>query len=201
VPAGVAASAGAGPLAVGGGPRLKEATATLGRLEPLLPERFVTPQQTDIARTAKATAESQLAGALSTMEQTREAVGDSKSLAAQLLAARALVGQAERDLRNTVVRAPVDGRVVGVTTAVGQYVDPLKPLFTLIDTSQWYIIADFRETELPSVRPGDPVTGYVMTEPGVHLRGSVESVGSAVATLDNLAPAGVPPVQRDLNWI
>jgi len=181
--------------------RLKETTDTLGRLEPLLPERFVTPQQIDIARTAKATAESQLAGALSTMQQTREAVGDSKALAAQLQAARTLVGQAERDLRNTVVRAPFDGRVVGVTTSVGQFVDPVKPLFTLIDTSQWYIIADFRETELPSVRPGDPVTGYVMTEPGVHLRGSVESVGSAVASLDNLAIAGVPPVQRDLNWI
>ncbi|HET6981505.1 MAG TPA: HlyD family efflux transporter periplasmic adaptor subunit [Myxococcaceae bacterium] len=181
--------------------RLKEATDTLGRMEPLLPERFVTPQQIDMARTAKATAESQLAGALSATQQTREAVGDSKALAAQLLAARALVGQAERDLRNTVVRAPFDGRVVGVTTSVGQFVDPVKPLFTLIDTSQWYIIADFRETELPSIRPGDRVTGYVMTEPGVHLRGSVESVGSAVAELDNLAIAGVPPVQRDLNWI
>src|SRR5215813_14202103 len=42
--------------------RLKEATDTLNRLEPLLPERFVTPQQIDLARTAKATAESQLAG-------------------------------------------------------------------------------------------------------------------------------------------
>ena len=35
----------------------------------------------------------------------------------------------------------------------------------MIDTSQWYIIADFRETELPSIRPGDQVTGYVITEP------------------------------------
>jgi len=181
--------------------RLKEATDTLARMEPLLPERFVTPQQIDLARTAKATAESQLAGALSATRQTQEAVGDSKALAAQLLGARALVGQAERDLRNTVVRAPFDGRIVGVTTSVGQFVDPLKPLFTLIDTSRWFIIADFRETELPSIKPGDPVNGYVMTEPGVHLRGSVESVGSAVAGLDNLAIAGVPPVQRDLNWI
>ena len=181
--------------------RLKEASDTLARMEPLLPERFVTPQQIDLARTAKATAESQLAGALSATRQTQEAVGDSKALAAQLLGARALVGQAERDLRNTVVRAPFDGRIVGVTTSVGQFVDPLKPLFTLIDTSQWFIIADFRETELPSIKPGDPVNGYVMTEPGIHLRGSVESVGSAVAGLDNLAIAGVPPVQRDLNWI
>jgi len=111
------------------------------------------------------------------------------------------VGLAERDLRNTVVRAPFDGRIVGVTTSVGQMVDPIKPLFTLIDISQWYIIADFRETELPSVKPGDRVTGYVMTEPGIKLRGAVESVGSAVLGLDNVALAGVPPVQRDLNWI
>ncbi|HZX41373.1 MAG TPA: HlyD family efflux transporter periplasmic adaptor subunit, partial [Myxococcaceae bacterium] len=146
-------------------------------------------------------AESQLAAALSATLQTQEAVGDSKALAAQLLSARALVGLAERDLRNTEVRAPFDGRIVGVTTSVGQMVDPIKPLFTLIDISQWYIIADFRETELPSVRPGDRVTGYVMTEPDTKLRGVVESVGSAVLGLDNIALAGVPPVQRDLNWI
>jgi len=181
--------------------RLKEATETLQRLEPLLPQGFVTAHQLDVARTAKVTAESQLAAALSETRQTQEAVGDSKALAAQLLGARALVGQAERDLRNTVVRAPFDGRVVGVTTSLGQWVDPVRPLFTLIDTSQWYVIADFRETELPSIRPGDRVIAYVMMEPGVHLRGSVESVGSAVAGLENLAIAGVPPVQRDLNWI
>jgi membrane fusion protein, multidrug efflux system len=138
--------------------RLNETTETLQRLEPLLPERFVTPHQIDLARTARDTAESQLAAALSATHQTEQAVGDSKSLAAQLLAARALVGLAERDLRNTVVRAPFNGRIVGVTTSVGQMADPVRPLFTLIDSSQWYVIADFRETELPSVRPGDRVT-------------------------------------------
>jgi len=99
------------------------------------------------------------------------------------------------------VAAPFDGRIVGVTTAVGQIVTPVKALFTLIDTSQWFIVADFREGELRSIRPGDSVTGYVMTAPAVHLAGHVESVGSAVAEIDNLSIAGVPPVQRDLNWI
>jgi multidrug efflux system membrane fusion protein len=40
-----------------------------------------------------------------------------------------------------------------------------------------------------------------MSAPGVHLGGSVESVGSAVAEVDSLGIAGVPPIQRDLNWI
>jgi len=88
-----------------------------------------------------------------------------------------------------------------VTTSVGQMVGPVKALFTLIDTSQWFIVADFRETELRTIRPGDRVIGYVMSAPGVHLDGFVESIGSAVAELDNLSIAGVPPIQRDLNWI
>jgi multidrug efflux system membrane fusion protein len=181
--------------------RLAEATQTLQRLEPLLPERYVTPQAIDVARTARSTAESQLVGALSAVQQSREFVGDTNALLAQLQGARALVGQAERDLRNTVVRAPFDGRIVGVTTSVGQLVSPVRPLFTLIDTSQWYIVADFRETQLSRIHPGERATAYVMTSPGQHLQGVVESVGSAVAQLENLAIAGVPPVARDLNWV
>ncbi len=181
--------------------RLKQAIDTLARMEPLLPEGYVTHEQVDLARTAKATAESDLSGALSATQQTRQAVGDSKALMAQLDAARAQVALAERDLRNTVVRAPFDGRIVGVTTSVGQLVGPVRALFTLIDTSQWFVIADFRETELDSMGEGDGVTAYVMTSPRVHMSGRIVSVGSAVAELENLAVAGVPPVKRDLNWI
>jgi multidrug efflux system membrane fusion protein len=181
--------------------RLVEATATLQRLEPLLPDRYVTPQQIDQARRAKATATSEVAGAKSAVVQSREFVGDTNTLVAQLAGARALVGQAERDLRNTVVRAPFDGRIVGVTTAVGQLVDPLKPLFTLIETSQWYVIGDFRETQLAYIRPGMRATAYVMTRSKVVLRGVVESIGSAVAQPENLSIAGVPPVKRDLDWV
>ncbi|MCU1283487.1 MAG: mdtN [bacterium] len=181
--------------------RLAEATQTLGRMEPLLPQRYVTPQQIDLARTAKAAAESQLSGALSATAQSRQFVGDAKALLAQLEGARALVGEAERNLRNTVVRAPFDGRIVGVTTSVGQIVGPVRALFTLIDTSQWYIVADFRETELERIRRGGKVTAYVMSAPRVHLQGTVESIGSAVAQLENLSIAGIPPVARDLNWV
>jgi multidrug efflux system membrane fusion protein len=74
-------------------------------------------------------------------------------------------------------------------------------LFTLIDASQWFIVANFRETELARIRSGARVTAYVMSAPGVRLHGTVASVGSAVAQLEDLAVAGVPPVARDLNWV
>ena len=181
--------------------RLQEATQTLQRLEPLLPDRYVTPQQVDMARTAKATAASELTGARSATQRSQQSVGDVNALIADLEGARAVLGKAERDLRNTVLRAPFEGRIVGVTTAVGQIVTPARALFTLIDTSQWFVVADFRETELERMRPGERVTAYVMTAPKVHLQGTVESIGSAVAQLDNLSVAGVPPVPNDLNWV
>src|SRR6267142_6592769 len=111
--------------------RLKQASDTLVRMEPLLPDGYVTPEQVDVARTAKSTAESELTGALSFTRQSRQVVGDAKALVAQLEGARALVGLAERDLRNTVVRAPFDGRIVGVKTSLGQLVNPVRALFTL----------------------------------------------------------------------
>jgi multidrug efflux system membrane fusion protein len=181
--------------------RLVEATRTLERLEPLLPERYVTPQAVDVARTAKATAASELRGAQSATQQTEQLVGDVNALLAQLEGARAAVGRAERDLRNTVVRAPFDGRIVGVTTSVGQIVSPVRALFTLIDTSQWYVEANFRETELERIRPGERATAYVMISSGVRLPGVVESVTSAVAEPENLAIAGVAPVERELKWV
>ena len=181
--------------------RLKQANDTLARMEPLLPEGYVTREQVDLARTAKATAESELSGALAATQQTRQAVGDSKALVAQLDAARAQVGLAERDLRNTIVRAPFDGRIVGVTTSVGQLVDPARALFTLIDTSQWYVEASFRETDLERIHPGERATAYVMIAPQVRLQGVVESITSAVAQLENLTIAGVPPGERELNWV
>src|SRR5262249_26331948 len=63
--------------------RLAEATQTLQRLEPLLADRYVTPQQIDMARTARSTAASQLVGAQSGVQERRQFVGDTNALLAE----------------------------------------------------------------------------------------------------------------------
>lgn len=181
--------------------RLEAASDTLSRLEPLAGKGYVTAEQVELARTNKLTAEVGLKEAVQAARQAKQLVGNTLALESQLDGARALVAMAERDLRNTTVRAPFDGRIVGVKTSVGQIVSPVRALFTLIDTSHWYVVANFRETELGRIRPGDPVTAYVMADPRVHLDGSVESVGSGVLTADDLNLAGVPHVWRSLDWV
>ena len=114
--------------------QLALAQDTVGRLTPLLGKGYVTVQQIDEARTNVKVAQATLTTAIQQAQQARQAVGDTASLQAQLAGAQAAVAMAERDLRNTSLRAPFDGKVVGLTIAAGAYATTGRPLFTLIKT-------------------------------------------------------------------
>ena len=173
---------------------------TLARLEPLLPKGFVTAQQVDEARTNERTASAQLAAATQQAAQAREAIGDVESLKAQLLGAQATQALAARDLRETVIRATVDGKVVGFNLALGSFAVEGHPLFTLIDDNSWYAVANFRETDLRGLHPGDGATIWVMGHEGQPLHGVVESLGAGVQP-EGAAGPGLPEVDRNLNWV
>ncbi|RDS84239.1 HlyD family efflux transporter periplasmic adaptor subunit [Dyella psychrodurans] len=173
---------------------------TLARMEPLLPKGFVTTQQIDEARTNERTAGAQLAAAIQQAAQAKEAIGDVESLKAQLAGALASEALAARDLRETVIRASVDGKVVGFNLALGSFAVSGHPLFTLIDDNSWYVVANFRETDLRGLHTGDPATVWVMGHENQPLHGVVESLGAGVAP-EGLAGPGLPEVDRNLNWV
>jgi multidrug efflux system membrane fusion protein len=180
--------------------QLALAQDTVGRLAPLLGKGYVTGQQVDEARTNEHTAQSALTVAIQQANQAREAVGDTASLEAQLAGALATLGLAERDLRETTVYAPFDGLVAGLDIAEGTYAVAGHPLFTLIKTEDWYAIANFRETELPSIAIGDPATIWVMADNNRPLSGHVESIGWGVRPEDGGGPS-LPAVSRTLSWV
>ncbi|HVJ55366.1 MAG TPA: multidrug transporter subunit MdtN [Aliidongia sp.] len=173
---------------------------TLGRLSPLLAKGYVTEQQVDEAKTNELTARAALTVATQQAKQAREAVGDTESLAAQLAGAEAATALAERDLRNAVLRAPFDGLVVGLDIAEGAYAAAGHPLFTLVRAHEWYAVGNFRETELPSIAPGDPATVWLMADGDHPIAGTVESVGWGVRPEDGGGPS-LPAVGRTLNWV
>ncbi len=115
--------------------------------------------------------------------------------------ARAAEALAERDLKNTNVTAPFDGEVIGLTVRAGEYAAAGHPLFTMIDTSRWYAIANFRETEIASMKAGTPATVYMMAQPGEPLRGRVDSVGWGVLPDDAKIVGGIPMIPKTLNWV
>jgi membrane fusion protein, multidrug efflux system len=180
--------------------QLSLASDTLARLEPMLGKGYVTQQQVDEARTNKRSAEVALAATVQQADQARQAIGDTMSLQAQLAGAEAAVALAERDLRNADLRAPFDGLVAGLEIAEGEYAVTGRPLFTLIKADKWYAVGDFRETELPEIRIGDPATVWLLGDNKRSLTGHVESIGWGVRP-DGAGGPGLPSVQRTLNWV
>ena len=179
------------------------AQETLRRLEPLLAKGYVTQQQVDEARTNEHDAAVALTAATQRAAQAREAVGSDASLVAQVAGAEAAEANAARDLRETVVRAPFDGTVVGLQISVGTYAATGHPLFTLINDQAWYAVADFQETELSRVSVGDRATVWLMADDARPIQGEVESLNGGVQpeTGNGSGGPGLPVVGRTLNWV
>ena len=181
---------------------LQLASSTLSRLEPLLGKGYVSAQQVDDARTAKSKAQTAYAQAVEQAAATKTAIGTTDNAAAQVEARRSSLALAERDLRNTTVRAPHDGRVTGLSVKSGEYVVVGQSLFTLVVTEEWFASANFRETELGHIAVGSCAVAYSLIDRNVPIRGRVEGIGWGVTDQERInIPHDVPYVAKSVNWV
>ena len=95
---------------------------------------------------------------------------------AQLGVARAALSLAQIDLDHTTVRAASDGTVGQRTVRAGQYVETGQPLLAVVPLQDVYVIANFKETEVAAMSPGQPVEIDVDTYSGHPLHGRVLSI-------------------------
>jgi multidrug efflux system membrane fusion protein len=178
------------------------AEQSLARLTPLLRNGYVTAQQVDDARTARDDARTSLAQAVRQADAATSLVSTLDESEALVDARRAALALAERSLANTIIRAPHDGRVVGLTVSAGEIVAPGQSVFTLIDTATWYANAAFLETELAGITMEDCARIVVLADRSVRIAGTVAGIGWGVISGDvvNL-PRGLPYVPKSLNWV
>lgn len=180
-----------------------QAADTLHRTAPLLSQGYVSAQDVDLARTAQRATQAELAAAELQARQAAAAVSGVDALVAQRAVAEADIAIAELNLEFATVRAPFDGRVVSLKTSTGQFASVLKPVFTLIDTRQWYVVANFRETELKGIRVGTPATVYLLSDADQRFDGTVDSISYGVLPNEGgiALPGGLPRIERTLNWV
>jgi membrane fusion protein, multidrug efflux system len=98
---------------------------------------------------------------------------------AELAHDRAVEEQARLNLTYTTIVAPVDGVIGNRTLRIGQYVQAGTALMSVVPLSATYIIANYKETQLTDVRPGQPVEIAIDSFPGQPLRGIVDSIAPA----------------------
>jgi membrane fusion protein, multidrug efflux system len=204
----------------------------LHRLEPLLIKQFVTVDQVDQARSLAqareqavheaesqlslsqahlssvlaAYAQAQAAEAQSTAEfrQSQSSVLTLDPYVAQRQGRVAAIDDARYNYEHCKIFAPFDGRVSNLLISEGEYVHIGEEIFALIDTRTWWVVANFRETQLKYVQPGMYADVYVMAAPGLRLTGVVESAGYGVnpdPSLTGRFSSGLPDVQRTLSWV
>lgn len=209
--------------------KLKYATNDRDRIQPLLAQQYVTVEQVDQANTAVSVAqgsydEAQAAlvqaqaamrqavfqheqarnnalESLAKLGQTEYTVDRIETLLAQRPLKAAKVDDARLNLKWARVLAPFDAYVTAMNISEGAYAHAGTPLFTLIDTRNWYVIANYRESKLKKINIGDPVDVYLLGHPDQRFHGNVESIGYGVLPEDARVSAGLPQIERTLNWV
>jgi multidrug efflux system membrane fusion protein len=193
----------------------KEADDHVKRLEPLLVKEFATADQLEAARTRRNVAntairEAQklLAAAAAAVEQAKverlradDAIGQEGGVNARIAAAEAQLHDAELNLEYCRVTAPFGGKVVNFNISLGAFARAGLDLFTLVDTRTWYVVANFRETQLRHVKEGDPAEIYLQFKGGKRFKGKVVGLAWAVVPEDGTSTMGLPNVPRNLDWV
>lgn len=116
-----------------------------------------------------------------------QAQANSDQLAAQMKQAAADLAQAEVDLANTKLIAPIDGRITKRSVERGNYVQPGEALASLVGNDLW-VVANFKETQLSHMHPGQPVAIRLDAYSDLTLNGKVDSIQSGTGAFFSAFP-------------
>ena len=147
------------------------------------------------AQVSVSAAEARKNSAIGTLKQANTSprqVGVSRSAQTQATAkieqARAALQSAQILLNYTKIYAPVDGRVSKKSVEVGALVQPGTPLMALVPAEKIWVVANFKETQLPGMHIGSPTDIEVDAIPGKTFRGRVDSISAATGATFALLP-------------
>jgi membrane fusion protein, multidrug efflux system len=178
------------------------AARSLERLRPLASHGYVPQQQLDQAQVAEKDTATALIQAQEQEAAAYRAIDTEAAAEATVRARKAALAIAQRQLDDTTVRATHNGLVVSLTVSTGEMVVPSQSLFTLINTDEWFAVANFRETDLSTIAVGDCATVFSMINREIPIKGVVQGIGWGVVDQDRInIPRSVPYVERSLNWV
>lgn len=162
------------------------------RRDKALRPRVVSQQQMDQATATLRSAKAKRDAAQQAIDGAKAQL---KSAGARIQQARAAVRQAGANvaaarlqLSYTTIVAPVSGTIAHRSVAAGDYVSPGQALFAIVQDKVW-VTADFKETQLPSIRIGAPVSIHVDAVPSVTFHGKVQRIQPGTGSIFSVLPA------------
>jgi membrane fusion protein (multidrug efflux system) len=150
-----------------------QARSDWARNQQLMASGFLSPQGAQTARTRLTTAE------------------------AAVLAAETEVKAAELDLDRTHIKAPTSGTIANFSLRPGNAVSPSVPLFVIVSDQEYWVDANFKETQLKEIRPGQHAEIKSDVYPDRLFHGTVQSVSGGSGSAFSL----LPPQNATGNWV
>ncbi|HUE36013.1 MAG TPA: HlyD family secretion protein [Candidatus Acidoferrum sp.] len=168
----------------------ERATADLKRYE-TVESRAVSKTDYDLSQATARSAAANLDAANSAVKaagaQVTLSQADVETGAAAVQQAQARLRQAELNLSYTKITAPFDGRITARTVQLGNYISPGQALFALVPRYVW-VTANFKETQLTYMRPGDPVEVHIDAYPKQNFKAKVDSLQAGTGARFSLLP-------------
>ncbi len=169
------------------------AQLTLDRTNALQDKKFASTSALDNASTAFEQAQAQIASADAAILSAEANIAAIKAQHAQAQSALKSLhlarDKAARDLEFTVLKAPFDGVVGNFAVQEGNLVSPGLRLMAVVPTSDLYIDANFKETQIADIREGETVRIHVDALPDKEIEGKVLSISPASGSVFSLLPA------------
>jgi membrane fusion protein (multidrug efflux system) len=166
--------------------------AEVARYRPLAASGAETREKlAQLEATARQSAQ-EVAAQAAAVEAQRRHVGSIEGQVQQGLAqtqsSRAQLASANVDLGATVVKAAIAGRIGDKTVTIGQYVQTGTRMMSIVPLDRLYITANFKETQLALMRPGQPVSIHVDALDGIDLKGRVASFSPGTGAQFSILP-------------
>ncbi|MCB0472425.1 MAG: HlyD family secretion protein [Flavobacteriaceae bacterium] len=179
--------------------KLWRAQSDYERYKNLYDNHSISAQQYEKALAARQEAEN----ALKMLENEKKAAASQRNAAstqaevskkqvsvaeANIKSAEAVLNAARLDMDYTVVTAAIDGQLSNVDIQPGQYVQPGQSLFYLVNTAEKWVIANFKETQMEKLKPGQNVSIEADAYPGEDFEGIITNFSPATGAKFSLLP-------------
>lgn len=148
----------------------------------------VAQQRVAQARGAADQARASLTTARTAPQQLKVSQAHAAAADARVRQARSVLDQAELNLQYTTIRAAGSGIVSRKSVEIGQVIQPGQPLMAVVDLEHTWVIANFKETQLKSMRPGQKAEVDVDALGGRTFKGHVDSIAAATGAKFSLLP-------------
>jgi len=125
----------------------------------------------------------------SSADRYEKAISTAEISRAQVKLAEEQLRQAELNLGYTRIVAPSDGYITKKSVQTGNQVKDSQPLMAVVELSNLYVVANYKETEMENIRPGMDVRITVDAYPGVTFKGQVDSIMAGTGVSFSLFPA------------